>query len=70
MKANPMTEEMHKITITIDGVIVNLRSNGDGYEYDRIKDALRGVVWNCMRMTGTEINPTCGDITISDERIA
>lgn len=64
-----MTEEKHRITITIDSVIVNLRTNGDGYEYARIKDALRGVVWNCMRLTGTEINPTCGDITIADEVI-
>lgn len=64
-----MTEEKHRITITIDDMIVNLRSNGDGYEYSRIKDALRGVVWNCLRMTGTEINPTHGDITLNDEVI-
>lgn len=65
-----MTEELHRFTITIDDVVVNLRSNGDGYEYARIKDALRAVVKNCMELANTEIIPEYGAVTINDEAVA
>ena len=65
-----MSEEIHKFTITIDDVVVNLRSNGDGYEYARIKDALRAVVKNCMELASTTLVPEYGAVSISDETIA
>ena len=69
-EANPMTEELHKFTITIDDVVVNLRSNGDGFEYARIKDALRAVVKNCMELASTTLVPEYGIVSINDEVIA
>ena len=65
-----MSEEIHKFTITIDDVVVNLRSNGDGFEYARIKDALRAVVKNCMELASTTLIPEYGVVSISDETIA
>ena len=65
-----MTGEKHRITITIDDVVVNLRSNGDGFEYARIKDALRAVVKNCMELASTTLIPEYGVVSISDETIA
>ena len=65
-----MTKELHRFTITIDDVVVNLRSNGDGYEYARIKVALRAVVKNCMELASTTLVPEYGVVAIDDEVIA
>lgn len=65
-----MTEEDHKITITIHDVLVNLRTNGDGFEYAKVKDMLRVIVKNIMTMTSDTLITGFGKIDIDDERIA
>lgn len=65
-----MTEEDHKITITIHDVLVNLRTNGDGFEYAKVKDMLRVIVKNIMTMTSDTLITGFGKIDIDDEVIA
>ena len=65
-----MTEQVHRITITIDDVDVNLRSNGDGFEYAKVKDVLRAIVRNAMQMSSDTLITGYGLITIDDEVIA
>jgi hypothetical protein len=65
-----MTEEIHKITITIQDVDVNLRTNGDGFEYAKVKDMLRVIMQNVLAMTSDTLIPRYGKIGLDDERIA
>lgn len=65
-----MTEQMHKITITIQDVDVNLRSNGDGYEYARIKDNLKLLIRTGLDIASATLITNYGIITLNDERIA
>lgn len=65
-----MTEEMHKITITIQDVEANLRSNGDGYEYARIKDNLKLLIRTGLDIASATLITNYGIITLDDERIA
>lgn len=65
-----MTEEMHKITITIQDVEANLRTNGDGYEYARIKDNLKLLVRTGLDIASATLITNYGIITLDDERIA
>ena len=65
-----MTEEDHKITITIHDVLVDLRTNGDGFEYAKVKDMLRVIVKNALTMTSDTLITGFGKIDLDDERIA
>lgn len=65
-----MTEEMHKITITIQDVEANIRTNGDGYEYARIKDNLKLLVRTGLDIASATLITNYGIITLDDERIA
>ena len=65
-----MSEEIHKFTITIDDVVVNLRSNGDGYEYARIKDNLKFLIRTGLDIASATLVPEYGAVSISDETIA
>ena len=65
-----MTEEMHKITITIQDVNVNLRSNGDGFEYATVKDKLKYLVRTGLDLASATLIVTYGNITLDDEVIA
>lgn len=65
-----MTEEMHKITITIQDVEANLRTNGDGYEYARIKDNLKLLIRTGLDIASATLITNYGIITLDDERIA
>ena len=65
-----MTEEMHKITITIQDVDVNLRSNGDGFEYATVKDKLKHLIRTGLDLASATLIVAYGNITIDDERIA
>lgn len=65
-----MTEEMHKITITIEHVDVDLRTNGDGYEYARIKDNLKLLIRTGLDIASATLITNYGIITLDDERIA
>lgn len=62
-----MTEEKHRITITIEDVIVDLRSNGDGFEYAKVKGTLRDIVYYAMKMTSDTLILGYGKITVDDE---
>ncbi len=65
-----MTEEMHKITITIQNVDVNLRTNGDGYEYARVKDELKLLIRTGLDIASATLIEGYGIISLDDERIA
>ena len=65
-----MTEEDHKITITIQDVDVNLRTNGDGYEYARVKDNLKQLIRTGLDIASATLIESYGIITLDDERIA
>ena len=65
-----MTEEMHKITITIQDVEANIRTNGDGYEYARIKDNLKLLIRTGLDIASATLITNYGIITLDDERIA
>ena len=65
-----MSEEIHRITITIQDVDVNLRTNGDGYEYSRIKDNLKLLIRTGLDIASATLITNYGIITLDDERIA
>jgi len=65
-----MTEEMHKITITVSDVLVNMRTNGDGFEYSKVKELLRVFVKNALEMSSDTLITGFGVINLEDERIA
>lgn len=65
-----MTEQMHRITITIDDVDVNLRSNGDGFEYTTVKDKLKALIRTGLDLTSATLILAYGNITLDDEVIA
>ena len=65
-----MTEEIHKITITIQDVEANIRTNGDGYEYARIKDNLKLLIRTGLDIASATLITNYGIITLDDERIA
>ena len=65
-----MTEEMHKITITIQDVDVNLRSNGDGFEYATVKDKLKHLIRTGLDLASATLIVAYGNITLDDEVIA
>ena len=70
MEGEPMSEEIHRITITIQDVDVNLRTNGDGYEYSRIKDNLKLLIRTGLDIASATLITNYGIITLDDERIA
>ena len=65
-----MTEEIHKITITIQDVEANIRTNGDGYEYARIKDNLKLLIRTGLDIASATLITNYGIITLDDVRIA
>lgn len=65
-----MSEEIHKITITIQDVDVNLRSNGDGFEYATVKDKLKHLIRTGLDLASATLIVAYGNITLDDEVIA
>ena len=65
-----MSEEIHQITITISDVDVDLRTNGDGFEYAKVKDMLKRLIRTGLDMSSDPLITGYGTITLHDERIA
>ena len=65
-----MTEQVHRITITIDDVDVNLRSNGDGFEYATVKDKLKVLIRTGLDLASATLILAYGNISLEDEVIA
>lgn len=65
-----MTEEVHTLNITVSDLIVDLRTNGDGFEYAKVKDVLRSMIRNALQMSSDTLITGFGNISIDDERIA
>ncbi len=65
-----MTEEIHTLNITVSDLIVDLRTNGDGFEYAKVKDVLRSMIRNALQMSSDTLITGFGNISIDDERIA
>lgn len=65
-----MTEEAHKFTITVSDVLVNRRTNGDGFEYEKVKELLVVFVKNALEMSSDTLITGFGVIDLKDERIA
>lgn len=62
-----MTEELHTLTITIEDVVVDRRTNGDGFEYAKVKGVLRDIVYYAMKMTSDTLITGFGKIRVDDE---
>ena len=65
-----MSEEIHQITIMISDVDVDLRTNGDGFEYAKVKDVLKRLIRTGLDMSSDTLITGYGTITLHDERIA
>lgn len=65
-----MTEEAHRFTITVSDVLVNMRTNGDGFEYEKVKELLVVFVKNALEMSSDTLITGFGVIDLKDERIA
>lgn len=65
-----MTEELHKFTITIDDVVVDRRTNGDGFEYSKVKELLVEFMKNALLMSSDTLIPRFRVIDLKDEVIA
>lgn len=61
-----MTEEKRTITITIEDVCLDRRTNGDGFEYAKVKGTLRDIVYYAMKMTSDTLITGYGKITVDD----
>lgn len=63
-----MTKETHKITITFS-VGVDLRTNGDGFEYETVKEQLKMLIRHSLLMTSRVLIPKVGTINMDDETL-
>ena len=68
-EANPMTEETHRFTITVSDVLVNRRTNGDGFEYEKVKELLVVFVKNALEMSSDTLITGFSVIDLKDEVI-
>lgn len=61
-----MTREIHKITMTID-LDVDLRTNGDGFAYYRVKEKLQTLILAALAMTDPSLIIDRSGIELKDE---
>lgn len=62
-----MTEEKRDIIITIHGVTVDKRTNGDGFAYSHILENLRRMAEIMIETTSETLIPDFWKVTIEDK---
>ena len=65
-----MTEEVHTLNITVSDLIVDLRTNGDGFEYATVKDKLKALIRTGLDLASATLILAYGNISLEDEVIA